>query len=246
MIFSIGLDKGFHKLLLSTVFTGVALKDVNGNKHFTNLVYDMLSVDWTTGDKNKYDNSGGKTVPDFHLPIKVVIAVPYDSGYWDVFWSEYGGDHAEDYLSQNSNYRSINYFYINYTPCAKKCTPNLIHNFQRGGCPEIYAIWPYKISPKGIEEKQVSAIYTLSKTCPIDTWWGFSSYVNAICSLRKEGDLLCSDVKTAIKSKSFRNRNDYALTLINTIKSRKTLQEKMSSLEHIMDNYVEESYPSHQ
>ena len=246
MIFSIGLDKGAYKLLLSTIFTGVALKDLHGNKHFSNLIYDMLSLDWTTGDKNAYDNSDGKTVPDYHLPIKVVIAVPYDDGYWDVFWSEYGGDHAEKYLSQNSNYQSINYFYINYTPCAKKCTPNLIDDFQSGHCPSIYAIWPYKVSPKGIEENQVKAIYNLNQNgCAIRTWYDFSKYVNKICSFRKKGDLLCSDIKKAMNSKSFRNRDDYALTLIKKIKSGTPLQQKMTDLHAIMDDYEEESYPSH-
>ena len=58
----------------------------------------MLSVDWTDRDRRAYIESRGKTVPDFHLPIKTVIAVPFDNNKWDVFWSEPGGTHAEDNL----------------------------------------------------------------------------------------------------------------------------------------------------
>ena len=63
----------------------------------------MLSVDWTAVDKRAYIESRGKTVPDFHLPIKTLIAVPFKNNKWDVFWSEPGGTHAEDNWSKVFN-----------------------------------------------------------------------------------------------------------------------------------------------
>ena len=206
----------------------------------------MLFADWTTGDQNNFRRSKGKTVPDFHLPTKVVIAVPYKNDLWDVFWSTYGGDHAEDVLSRDSNYRNIHFFNINYTPCAKRCTPTLRRNFRSGGCPKIYAVWPYKISPKGVQRNQVQAIRDLIATgCEIDTWRNFSPYVNAICSLRSRNDLLCSDIKKAINSKAFRYRNYYAYSLIDTIKSSGTLDDKVETLEDKIEAYNEVSYPTH-
>ena len=205
----------------------------------------MLSVDWTSGDQIEF-TSKSKTVPDFHLPTKAVIAVPFEGGLWHVFWSQRGKDHAEDYLSRDINYRNIFFFGINYTPCAKRCTCTFICDFRAGGCPKIYAIWPYRISPKGIEIEQVMAIYNLiSNGCVVDTWWNFSYFVDTICSLRSKEDPLCSDVKEAIKSKAFTNRNDYAKRLLDTIKSSELkLQEKMTHLEHTMRDYEEKCYRS--
>lgn len=203
----------------------------------------MLSEDWTDGDKSNYDLKKS-IVPEFHLPIRAVIAVPYDEGFWDVFWSDYGGDHAEDKLSRNSNYRNIRYFYINYTPCAKRCTLNLIGDFQGGGCPNIYAIWPYKISPKGVEKKQMTAISNLiSNGCEINTWWDFTNYVDTICALRGD-DPLCRDVKTALSTNAFRNRNACAYNLFDIIKSTMSSTEKYAALNKEINKYKKHSYPS--
>ena len=219
----------------------MALKDVNHNKHFSNLIYEILFVDWTPGEQKEYRQN--KNPPDFHLPLKAVIAVPYDNGKWDVFWSKHGKDHAEDYLRKDSNYRNINYFAINFTPCAQKCTPKFIRDSQDGGSPEIYAIWPFRISPKGIEREQVTAIYNLKNRVVLGNWNDFSSFVDAICALRKKSDLLCRDVRKAMKSKAFRQRDDCAESLMDTIKSEATIKSKERTLKDTMDNYVFESYP---
>ena len=203
----------------------------------------MLSVDWTPGDQKKYETSECKTVPDYHLPTKAVIAVPWINNKWDVFWSEHGKYHAEDYLFDDISFSKIKYFRINFTPCAKRCTPNFIRLSEYGGCPRMYVIWPYKISPKGIERDQVTAIYNLNKRCAIFNWNDFSSFVDAICALREKKDLLCSDVKKAIKSKAFKQRNDYSLNLMRILKSEEPLDKKEQTLQKIMNDYKKENYP---
>ena len=204
----------------------------------------MLFIDWTTGDQKEY--RWNHNPPDYHLPLKAVIVVAYgtdENKRYEVFWSDYGGDHAEDYLMKDRNYNKVTGIGINFTPCAQKCTPKFIRDSQDGGCPEIYAIWPYKISPKGINMDQVKAIYNLNYHCEIDTWFSFNSFVNAICALRKKNDPLCSHVKKAIKSKAFKQRNYYAQSLMDTIKSEETLKSKEKTLLNTMSKYMKESYP---
>ena len=212
------------KELLAILFTGVPLKKIDGQSRiFDNDIYGILQP--------HYPASLGGRIPAFFLPQKVGIGVPMRKGVWRYFWSTADGHHAEHYMFNDGDVANRghppSHVFINYTPCGtlrKNCYNKFIRTYTQGQCPQIFTIWPYLVSPAGVEMRQVEAIKQLIDHCgQINPWSNILPYVEVLCKdrdairqkLRTQN--ICTKVKTALKARAFKQRTKVAKDLFEII-----------------------------
>ena len=214
------------KELLAILFTGMPLMQINGQtKIFTDAIYNILQEQYPRSVR-----SSGRT-PYFFLPQKVGVGVPMQRGVWRYFWSRPRGQHAEDSMFNDHQVANRghppSHVFINYTPCGnlgKNCYNKFITTYARGRCPQIFTIWPYLVSPAGVEMRQVIAIKKLIDHCgPIHPWSDIKPFVEVLCKNRDaitskvRTQVICNEVKTALKARAFKQRTKVAKDLFEII-----------------------------
>ena len=211
------------KELLAILFTGVPLKEIDGQTPiFHNDIYRILQPHYPPAVRG---------TPAFFLPQKVGIGVPMRKGVWRYFWSTADGHHAESYMFNDRDVANRghppSHVFINYTPCGnpgKNCYDQFIRTYNRRECPQIFTIWPYLVSPAGVQMRQVEVTKQLIDHCgQINPWSNILPYVEVLCKDREaitdklRTQNICTRVKTALKARAFKQRTKVAKDLFEII-----------------------------
>ena len=212
------------KVLLAILFTGVPLKKTDGQARiFDNDIYNILQP--------HYPAALGGRIPAFFLPQKVGIGVVIRKGDSRYFWSTAGGHHAESYMFNDRDVTNHDHppthVFINYTPCGnpnKNCYNKFIRTYTQGQCPRISTIWPYLVSPAGVQMRQVEVTKLLINHCgQINPWSNMKAYVDILCKDRAairhkvQTQNICTKVTNALKTNAFKQRNKVAKDLFQII-----------------------------
>ena len=222
-MFIIDIGDAEIKELLAILFTGIPLMKKNGQTPiFDADIYNIL--------RPHYPPRAG-AAPFFFLPQKVGIGVPMRKGIWRYFWSTADGNHAEHYMFNDRDVanraKPPSHVFINYTPCGnirKNCYDQFIRTYAQGRCPQIFTIWPYLVSPAGVQMRQVEVTKLLINHCgQINPWGDMISYIGVLCKdraairHRDQTQNICNKVKTALKAKVFKERTKVAKDLYHII-----------------------------
>ena len=234
-------------MILSALFTGVALKTSEGENQFSNGINLMLRPDWSPQEKQQ------SSPPDFHFPERRVVGVPFGRGIWRLFWSApktkdpkthkvTGPFPAEKCLFEDHEITNINNMFMNYSP-SKNCKKLYKKKYNKKNCPTMNIIWPYRVNTKEVVKKEVKATRKVMKHgCKIKPWKNYDLLIEAICNNRPNIQALCDDVKKAVKKRVFTKKFEAAEDLLTKIQ-KSNAKKAMEQLKNRINGYKLESYP---